>query len=163
MNNERNEGNLIMDFGKIDLNKQERIENKVALDVANKIADELDRADSPEKKADKKFDKQEEIFQALGIGKKDENGRKEFTFGETVYEKIQSKLAVMVLKVMGDKDFTAINNFLKQFNIKIDVKELIKNGMVNASLYPQEDNEEPHGCTHMHESESPLNYHNNCK
>jgi len=152
-----------MEFRKIDLNKQERIENKVAFNVADQIADALDKSDNPEQVADKKFDKQEEIFQALGIGKKDEMGRKEFTFGNTVYEKVQSKISLMVLKALYNKDYTPINNFLKQFNIKINVEKLVNDAIVFASLYQKEDNEEPFGCTHLHEQDSHLDDHHNCK
>lgn len=151
-----------MDFS-IDFKKQIPIEDKVITEVADKITDRLDKDDSSNKDvADKKFDKQDEIFEALGIGKNSKIDKFDFSFGDTVYEKIKSRIALMLLKARSEKDFSAVNEFLKKFNINIDIEKFINDAIGNAILHPQEE-EGPFGCTHMQNPDNPLHGHHGCK
>jgi len=147
-----------MDFS-IDIKKQIQIEDKVITEIADSITDRLDKDD---KKADKNFDKQDEIFEALGIGKNSKIDKFDFSFGDTVYEKIKGRIALMLLKARSEKDFSAVNEFLKKFNINIDIEKFINDAIGSAILHPQEE-EQPFGCTHMQNPDNPLHGHHGCK
>ena len=141
-----------MDFKKID------IEHKVAFVVADKITDSLDRSDSKDNVADGKFDKQNEIYEALGIEQKDETGYKKFYVNKNTYRAIQNKLFSMIQDAMKNADFTAINKFLKQFNINVNIHELIFNATTSIK-----EEEKPHGCIHMQNPDNPLSHHHDCR
>ena len=147
-----------MDF---DINWKQQIkkEGQIIADIADRITDRLDRDDSPNKDvADKKFDKQDEIFEALGISKKDNTKKTEFTFGKTVYEKIKNRITYMIFTARSENDFTVVNEFLKKFNININIEKFI-----NSALLHQQEDEEHFGCTHMQNPDNPLNGHHDCK
>ena len=146
----------------MDWKKQIEIESKVINNIANRITDILDRDDSQEKKADKQFDRQDEIFEALGVGKKDKTKQFELSFGDTIYDKIKNKIALMITIARGEKNFSLINDFLKKFNININVEELVDREISEAALHPQPE-EEVHGCIHMQNPENPLHNHHDCK